>query len=455
MTKTRVVHRCQQCGATTPRWLGKCPDCGEWGSLVEELEVAVVLGVRPALAIPADAPRPVPIAEIVAGETERRPTGVGEFDRVLGGGLVAGSVTLLGGEPGVGKSTLLLQALSHLAQSGSRCLLVSAEESKDQVRMRAERLGTLAPGLWLLTETVLPRVLAHAEQSQPDVLAIDSIQTVYDPDLPSAPGSVGQVRECAHQLVRRAKDTGVATILVGHVTKEGTIAGPRVLEHIVDTVLSFEGERHHALRILRASKHRFGSTDEMGLFEMDTTGLVGVPDPSALFLADRRSGVSGSVVTAILDGSRPLLVEVQALVPGAEKGQFATRSAQGFDTRRLSLLLGVLEARASIKLGTHDVYVGVAGGVKVTETGADLGVCLALASAAQGRAVPDGTVVVGEVGLGGEIRQAAQTARRLAEAARLGFQRAIVPATAPDVAGITTVRARTLTDAITAAGVAS
>jgi len=454
MTKLKVVHRCQSCGASTPQWLGRCPECGEWGSLVEEVAVrAVPAGAAPLL-VPDNAPRPIPIAEITTGSTPRRPTGIGELDRVLGGGLVAGSVTLVAGEPGIGKSTLLLQAMAHMARAGARTLLVSAEESAEQVRLRAERLGALAPSLWLLTETVLPHILGHADQIAPDVLVVDSIQTVFDPELASSPGSVAQVREGTHQLVRRAKETGRATVVVGHVTKEGAVAGPRVLEHVVDTVLSFEGERHHALRLLRAVKHRFGSTDELGLFEMAGTGLVDVPDPSALFLADRRVGTAGSAVAPVIEGARPLLVEVQALV--AETGApMPRRASQGFDASRLPLLLGVLGKRADVDLSKSDVYASIAGGVRVNENGADLALCLALVSAHCNRALPADVVAVGEVGLGGEVRQVPQTARRLAEAARLGFTTAIVPASAPRVDGIRLVPVDHLRDAVRAVRLAS
>jgi DNA repair protein RadA/Sms len=373
---------------------------------------------------------------------------VGELDRVLHGGLVPGSVTLLGGEPGIGKSTLLLQALAGLARAGTRCLVVTAEESAQQVRLRAERLGALPPHLWLVAETELPHVLAHLAAVGPQVVAIDSIQTVFDPALASAPGSVAQVRHCAHHLVRVAKERDLATIVVGHVTKEGGLAGPRVLEHLVDTVLSFEGESHHALRLLRTTKHRFGSTDELGLFEMTGAGLAGVPDPSALFLADRRPGTAGSVVAPVLDGQRPLLVEVQALVTPTTIPT-PRRSAQGLDTGRLSLVLAVLAQRVGEGFAKDDVHAVVAGGVKVAEPGADLALALALASARSGRPIADDVVACGEVGLGGELRQVHQTARRLAEAARLGFRRAVVPASAPEgPGGIEVLRVSTLAEAV-------
>jgi len=396
---------------------------------------------------------PLPIAEVDMAAWTPAPTHLGELDRVLQGGFVPGSVTLLGGEPGIGKSTLLLQALAGLAKDGRRCLYVAAEESAQQVRVRAERLGALPPNLWLVAELSLPALVEHIDSVRPDVVAIDSIQTVYDPQLSSAPGSVAQVRECAHRLVRVSKDRGIATVLVGHVTKDGSLAGPRVLEHLVDTVLSFEGERHHALRLLRAVKHRFGSIDELGLFEMTDAGMAGVPDPSALFLADRRPGTTGSVVASVLDGYRPLLVEVQALtVPTTIPTP--RRSAQGLDSGRLALVVAVLQQHAQVGFQQADVHTVVAGGVKAVEPGADLALALALVSAATGTPVDDDLVACGEVGLGGELRQVHQTARRLAEAARLGFTRAIVPASASvSIAGMEVLPATTVLDAIRLAGI--
>jgi len=392
----------------------------------------------------------MPISEVDVAAWVRRPTGVPELDRVLGGGLVPGSVTLIGGEPGIGKSTLLLQVLAAMAGTAQRCLLVSAEESAQQVRMRAERLGALHPRLWLLSETELPAILTALDEVAPAVVVVDSIQTVFDPDLASAPGTVSQVRECAHRLVRVAKDHDLAVVLVGHVTKDGGLAGPRVLEHVVDTVLSFEGERHHALRLLRATKHRFGSSNELGLFEMTGAGLVGVPDAGALFLADRRPGVPGSVVVPTLDGQRPLLVEVQALVAATPTTvPNPRRSAQGVDGGRLALLLAVLDRELHLKLATTDVFALAVGGVRVVEPGADLGLALAVASSAFNRPLPADLVACGEIGLGGELRLVGQTPRRLAEAARLGFTTAVVPASAPDPPpGVRAIRAATLTDAI-------
>jgi DNA repair protein RadA/Sms len=390
---------------------------------------------------------PRPIAEVPTDAWAALPTHLGELDRVLQGGLVPGSVTLLGGEPGIGKSTLLLQALAGLAKDGRRCLYVTAEESAEQVRLRAERLGALPPNLWLVADTALPHVVAHLAFVQPDVAVIDSIQAVHDPDLSSAPGSIAQVRECAHRLVREAKERAMAVVLVGHVTKDGGLAGPRALEHLVDTVLSFEGERHHALRLLRASKHRFGATTELGLFAMTDAGLDGVVDPSALFLADRRPGVAGSAVAPVLDGRRPLLVEVQALVT---RSRIPTprRSAQGLDSGRLALVLAVLDDRLETAFHGSDVHTVVAGGVDVDEPAADLALALALMSARNGVPLGSDIVACGEIGLGGELRQVHQTAARLAEAARLGFRRAIVPATAPSPPpGIELLRATTLAEA--------
>ncbi|HEX6420445.1 MAG TPA: DNA repair protein RadA [Acidimicrobiales bacterium] len=436
MSRVRTVFRCRECGAEAPQWMGWCTACGATGTLGEE-------AAGPAGAQAALAPRsvPVPIAEAVGDATAPVPTGDGELDRVLGGGLVPGSVTVLGGEPGVGKSTLLLQALASIAArrrpggrgggQGVPCLYVTAEESARQVALRAERLGVRTPALWLVAETSLPTVLGHLDALAPEVVVVDSIQTVHDPDLASAPGSVGQVRGCAQRLVSEAKARGVSIVLVGHVTKDGGLAGPRVLEHLVDTVLAFDGDRHHALRMLRAVKHRFGSTHELGLFEMGEQGLTGVPDPSALFLADRQPGVPGSVVAPVLDGQRPLLVEVQALVVPAS-APAPRRTAQGVDGGRLAQVLAVLDRHAQLDLGRSEVHVAVAGGVRVGEPGADLAVALAVASSATGRPVPPGVVACGELGLGGELRQVHRTERRLAEAARLGFGLALVPRSAPD-----------------------
>jgi DNA repair protein RadA/Sms len=448
MAKSRIEHVCTDCGASHTKWAGQCASCGQWNTLVEEVAVADIPTIPPA----GPAAR---IGDVDPLTSQPRPTTIGELDRVLGGGLVPGSVTLLGGEPGIGKSTLLLQLM---AAFGGTALYVTAEESAQQVRLRAERLDAVRPDLWLLAETALPHILASMTETtpgtKPDIVVIDSIQTVHDPALGSPPGSVVQVRGCAQQLVNAAKRRGVPVVLVGHVTKEGSLAGPRVLEHIVDTVLSFEGERHHALRLLRATKHRFGPTNELGLFEMVGHGLAGVPDPSELFLGDRRTGVPGSAVAPTIDGQRPLLVEVQALTTPAPPNVPARRTTQGIDHNRLALLLAVLQQRARVPTSQHDVYASTVGGVRLTEPGLDLAACLAIVSAMTDTPLPSDLVAFGEVGLGGEIRQVAHTPRRLSEAARLGFRRAIGPRSAPDpdADSLRLLRVATLPEALAAAG---
>lgn len=447
MAKLRLVYSCSDCGASFPKWAGQCATCRAWNTLVEDVEGPDEPAVPTMHRGPAAAPRP--ITTVDAGEGGPTPTGISELDRVLGAGLVPGSVVLLGGEPGIGKSTLLLQLLAGWQ---GRTLYVSAEESGPQVRLRADRLGAVGPDLWLLTETALSHIVAAIDEVRPSLVVVDSVQTIADPELSSAPGSVVQVRGCAARLVHEAKTRGVPVVLVGHVTKEGSLAGPRVLEHVVDVVLSFEGDRHHSLRLLRAVKNRFGPTDELGLFEMGEQGLVGVPDASSLFLADRRTGVPGSAVLSTLEGQRPLLVEVQALTSSTSSGAPPRRSAQGLDPGRLAMLLAVLERRARLTTATTEVYVSAVGGVRLAEPGADLAVCLALASALVGRPLSPDLVVFGEVGLAGEVRQVANARRRLGEAARLGFRRAIVPAHAPNgVEGMSLIRVATLAEALAAA----
>lgn len=426
MAKTRTVFRCMSCGAEAPKWSGKCAGCGDWNTLTEELDLPSSISGLSDPPVP-----PVPITAVRSQDGQPVPTGIPEVDRVLGGGLVPGSVTLVGGEPGVGKSTLVLQLMGARAAAGSTVLYITGEESADQVRLRADRLGALQDNLLLAAETSLPNVIHHINEVRPEICVVDSIQTLHDPAYTSAPGSVTQVRECAHRLVQTAKTTGTTVLLVGHVTKDGQLAGPRVLEHVVDTVLSFEGDRHHALRLLRAQKHRFGSTEELGLFAMVASGLEPVPDPSGLFIGDRRPGIPGSIVTPALEGHRPLLVEVQTLVASSQLPQ-PRRSCQGLDSGRLALLLAVLERRAGIRIQQLDVYANAVGGVKVVEPGADLAICLALASAVAGVPIPASMVACGEVGLGGEIRQVGRIERRVAEAARLGFTTAVVPRSAPD-----------------------
>ncbi len=425
MSRPRIAHVCSSCGTHHPKWAGQCTGCGEWNTLVEEV---VSTGGEATLVASAPAGRPVPIAEVDAIAGEPRPTGITEFDRVLSGGLVPGSVTLVGGEPGIGKSTLLLQ-VAH-SWPGS-VLYVCAEESAQQVRHRAERLGSSTDGLWLLPETDLASVVAGIDEVSPSLLVIDSVQTVADPALPSAAGSVAQVRAVTQRLVSEAKRRDLPVVLVGHVTKEGDLAGPRVLEHLVDTVVTFEGDRHHALRLVRAVKHRFGSTNDLSVFEMAGDGLRGVDDPSHLFLADRRPGVPGSVVTPTLEGRRPIVVEIQALTTPAPPGVPARRTSQGVDPARLALLLAVLTRHAGVRMHEHDVYVSTVGGVRLTEPGVDLSIALAVVSAVVDRPLPPGLAVFGEVGLGGEIRQASHPDRRVAEAERLGCDRILVPERTP------------------------
>jgi DNA repair protein RadA/Sms len=419
------IYRCQECGFTSPK-PGTCPDCrragGSWVQLVEE-RPSVSRTTRRA---GAAAPRPRLLKDISMEQDDRVRTGIGELDRVLGGGVVRGSLVLIGGDPGVGKSTLLLQTARALAQVAPPVLYVTAEESAAQVKMRADRLGITTDGLLLWPENDLSVVQAQLDDVKPRGLVIDSIQTVFLPELESAPGSVAQVRECGARLMTLAKGLGIATFLVGHVTKEGALAGPRVLEHLVDTVLYFEGERHHAYRVLRAVKNRFGSTNEIGVFEMAEGGLVEVKNPSGFFLAERPVEAPGSVVVSSLEGTRPVLLELQALVAQAAIGT-PRRTVLGADYNRVCLLLAVLEKRAGVPLGSQDVFVNVAGGGRVTEPAADLGIVVAAASSYMDRAVPGDVLVVGEVGLTGEVRGVAGLELRLREAAALGFRRAIVP----------------------------
>jgi DNA repair protein RadA/Sms len=422
----RNVHRCQQCGFASPK-PGTCPDCrratGELIALVEERVAPAGRGRRPAS---APSSRPRPLSEVGGEHSERVRTGIGELDRVLGGGVVPGSLVLIGGEPGAGKSTLLAQAARALAGAAPPVLYVSAEESAAQVKLRADRLGIAEAGLLLWAETDLSVIEAELDAVKPGVLVIDSIQTVHLPDLESAPGSVAQVRECGARLMAIAKGRGIATFLVGHVTKEGALAGPRVLEHLVDTVLYFEGERHHAYRVLRAVKNRFGSTNEIGVFQMTEAGLAEVGNPSGLFLAERPKDAPGSVIVAGLEGTRPLLLELQALVTPASFGT-PRRTVLGADYNRVCLLLAVLDKRAGVPVGSQDVFVNVAGGARVVEPAADLGVVVAAASSYMDRPIRSEAVLVGEVGLTGEVRAVSSLESRLKEAAQLGFREAVVP----------------------------
>ncbi len=429
MARKNTQYVCQSCGAVHPRWGGKCDACGEWNSVVEEASAPIPMGAKSGGRKTSAAARGK--LELVAMDGEsrdlsRRVTGIAEFDRVVGGGMVPGSALLVGGDPGIGKSTLLLQVTAALAGS-AKAVYISGEEAVDQVRMRARRLGVAAKPVGLAAATDLNEILgAVTGPDAPDIVVIDSIQTMYVDALDSAPGTVGQVRACAQELIRAAKRRGFTLILVGHVTKEGAIAGPRVLEHMVDTVLYFEGERGHQFRILRAVKNRFGPTDEIGVFEMTGAGLDEVSNPSQLFLSDRDEPVSGAAVFAGMEGSRPMLVEIQALVAPSPLGT-PRRQTVGWDNGRLSMVLAVLEARAGVHLSGNDVYLNVAGGLRITEPAADLAVAAALVSSLTGCPVPAGSVVFGEIGLSGEVRPVAQAEARLKEAAKLGFGRAISP----------------------------
>jgi DNA repair protein RadA/Sms len=425
MAKTKTHFTCQSCGYVAAKWLGRCTECGTWGSLVEEVELSQASQTRPAWGASGGASKPMLLSEVESAAEARRPTGLAEFDRVLGGGVVQGSLVLIGGDPGIGKSTLLLMAVDRLSADRA-ALYVSGEESLKQTRLRAERLGVKSQQLHVFAETDLEKVLQATEKLAPGSLVVDSIQTMFLPELGSAPGSVSQVRECAGRLMAWAKKTGVPTFIVGHVTKDGSIAGPRVLEHMVDTVLYFEGERGHPFRVLRAHKNRFGSTNEIGVFEMKGAGLVEVPDPSAMFLSERPKGASGSVVTSTLNGTRPILVEVQALVAPTGYGT-ARRTAIGVDSARVALLAAVLEKKEDVQLLGCDIFVNVAGGLSLTEPASDLAVCAALCSSLRNVAIDPQTLILGEVGLAGEVRAVAQIEPRLAEAAKMGFKRVVLP----------------------------
>lgn len=450
MTKNRSIYVCQSCAFESPRWAGKCPNCGAWNSFVEEL--APKTGRTARAAGKHRTAEPVPLSDVEAAAEPRMAVGIPEFDRVLGGGIVPGSVVLVGGDPGIGKSTLMMQMASSLG--GCTTLYITGEESVSQIKLRVQRLAVKPPeSLLLLAETNLEVIQGVLERSLPDLLIVDSIQTMYRPELESAPGTVSQVREATGLFMRIAKTKGVPVFLVGHVTKEGVIAGPKVVEHMVDTVLQFEGERHHAYRILRAMKNRFGSTNEIGIFEMHDGGLREVANPSEVFLAERSSGASGSAVVASMEGTRPLLVEVQALVAPASYG-VPQRSSTGFDPRRLQMLLAVLEKRVGLHVGQYDVFVNVAGGVRVDEPAVDLGMAVSIVSSLRDIPVDPVAVAIGEIGLGGEIRTVSQVEKRVAEAAKLGFTRCILPrnnarAMAPR-GGIELVEIQTVDQAIAA-----
>ncbi len=444
MAKVNTKHVCQACGASFAKWIGRCTECGAWNTVSEE----VVRDKPRALATT----KAVLLSDVASDDFARVPTGIGELDRVLGGGVVLGGVTLVGGDPGIGKSTLLLQALAGLASRKLRCLYVSGEESAAQTAARARRLGASeGDAMMLLADTQLKSIEAAIEEHHPRAVVIDSVQTIRCGGLESAAGTVSQLREVTSRIIERAKRDDIAAMLVGHVTKDGVLAGPKVLEHLVDTVLSFEGERSHALRTIRAQKNRFGSATEVGVFEMRAGGLREVPNPSALFLAERPRGAPGSVIAATAEGARALLVEVQALVGGTPNGS-PRRTANGVDSARLAMLLAVLERRVGLVLGGNDVFLNVAGGVRVEEPAVDLPVAIALASSFRGRPIADDVIAFGEIGLAGEVRGASRVRARLAEAAAMGFHRAIIPRVGDreehGVEGIEVVMVRTLAEAL-------
>ena len=448
MAKQKTVYVCSQCGYETARWLGKCPDCGSWNTLTEQPAAPEIKQLKRA---PGTGAEPMIIDDIPLDSMLRHSTGIGELDRVLGGGIVEGSLLLVGGDPGIGKSTLLTQVSAHYAQDGHRVLYVSGEESARQIKMRAQRLGASGSQLYILSENDMSAVEKQMEKIGPDLMIVDSIQTMYRPDMAAAPGSVSQVRESASVLMRAAKTTGCAIILVGHVTKEGSLAGPRVLEHMVDAVLYFEGDRQHQYRLLRAVKNRFGSVNELGMFEMTSQGMREVENASEVLLSSRAHNQSGSVVMCAMEGSRPLLVDVQALVATTVFGN-PRRMASGVDQGRLALLLAVLEKRSGLPLYNQDVYINIAGGMTLDEPGADLALCAAIASSHKNRVLGGSWAVMGEVGLAGEVRPVGQADRRVAECARMGFTDLILPhgnlrgLTAPD--GLTLHPVNTLNEAL-------
>lgn len=423
MSKSKIRFICQECGYESLKWMGKCPGCEAWNSLVEEVIVKTE-AKQPRYGSPG---KPRAITEVDVTVLPRLSTGIQEMDRVLGGGIVPGSLLLLGGDPGIGKSTLLLQAACAISEAHGKVLYISGEESAPQIKLRAQRLNRLSPDFLVMTETNLGEISAEALRMKPSLLIIDSIQTMYSPEIPSAPGSVGQVRECTGALLRLAKESGISIAIIGHVTKEGNIAGPRLLEHMVDVVLYFEGERSYAFRVLRAMKNRFGSTHESGIFSMEEDGLKQVENPSGLLLAERPQGAPGSVVLANMEGGRPLLIELQALVSTTCFGM-PRRMAAGFDYNRLILLIAVLEKRVGLMLSNQDAYINAVGGIKINDPAADLAIALAVASSYRNIPLDAQTVVMGEVGLTGEVRMVSRADIRIAEAANLGFKRFVIPA---------------------------
>lgn len=449
---SKTIFVCQTCGYQTPKWMGKCPDCGKWESIVEERQAS---GAMPASirSLTASQATPVPIDSIDLEHENRLITEIKEFDRVLGGGLVHGTLVLIGGDPGIGKSTLMLQALYGLANQGHKVLYVSGEESIRQIRIRSKRLSTVSTDLWIVSEVEIDSILAMIESTKPQVLVIDSIQTMFNADLGSAPGSVSQVREATVRLMLMAKRTGIPILLVGHVTKDGAIAGPKLLEHMVDTVLYFEGDRNHIFRILRAVKNRFGSTNEIGVFEMKDKGLDEVANPSTVFLSERPAGAVGSVVTASMEGTRPILVELQALASSTSFGT-PRRTILGLDQNRVALLAAVMEKKLGMHLMGYDIFMNVAGGVKVGEPAVDLAIVSAIASTFLDKAIAESTVIVGEVGLTGEVRAIGQIDPRIIESQKMGFTRCLVPNSnlkrIPPLDGIEIVGVKTVSEAVEA-----
>ena len=427
MAKTKYKFVCQSCGYTTAKWLGRCPECGAWDSLVEEAEVTTKSS-KSYLPTTSEKIKPRTIASVAQLKVERLATGIHEFDRVLGGGVVPGSLVLLGGTPGIGKSTILLDAGLRFGQRGIKVLYVSGEESEEQTAMRAVRLGGASANenLLIMTATDLDAILAQANAIQPQLLIIDSIQTMYNAELPTAAGSVGQVRECTAKLLQFAKTTNIAVMVIGHVTKDGNIAGPRLLEHMVDVVLQFEGDRSYAFRVLRALKNRFGSTEESGIFSMEAGGLAEVANPAGLFLEDRDGEAAGSLIGACMEGNRPIMVEFQALVAKTPYGM-PRRTAVGFDYNRVNMLLAILERRLGLDFGMYDAYVNVVGGMRISEPAADLAVAAALVSSYRNRPVPKGVLCFGELGLTGEVRRVSAPERRILDGINLGFTKFIVP----------------------------
>ncbi len=449
MAKTRTQYICQSCGATSLKWAGQCRDCGEWNTLVETVIESARGRSAPGLLGPTTPPQSLP--EIESDPFQRLPVPIGELARVLGGGLVLGSVVLVGGDPGIGKSTLLLQASAQLAEENAPVLYISGEESVQQIKMRASRLGFRQPGLYLASEVSLDPILNHIEQMQPKLVIVDSIQSISSEELESSAGSVSQVKACATALLRLAKAQGIPMFLVGHVTKAGAIAGPKVLEHIVDTVLYLEGDRYHAYRLLRSVKNRFGSTNEVGVFEMSEQGMTEVKNPSEAFLAERLPDAAGSAIAVTMEGTRPLLVEIQALASTTSFG-LPRRTTNGVDFNRLLLLIAVLSKRVGLRLFDQDVFINVVGGLRINEPAADLALALAITSSFQNTPLPSDLAAIGEVGLSGELRAVGHIERRLNEAAKLGFRRCIVPDTRRGLgdlpAGLQALPARSLSDAI-------